>query len=70
MVYQPLFASFSFVTAAGIFENLGSVSVFSFDSKAMRKVGLDDDLVGIFENNDANFGAEAFISGRTLIQLH
>ncbi len=45
-------------------------SVFEYDSKAMRKVGTDDQLVGIVENGNASHGYEFQLNGRTLIQLH
>ncbi len=69
-VYVPTYCRFSFATAVGRQDVMGQANVFQFDSKAMRKVGIDDDLAGVWVNGDATFGADAFVNGRTLIQLH
>ncbi len=42
---------------------------YSIDSKAMRKVGPDDQVVTVF-SQEASFGATMITNGRTLIQLH
>ena len=42
---------------------------YFIDSKAMRKVGPDDDVVGVFDQVSAT-GALLIIQGRALIQLH
>ncbi len=42
---------------------------YTIDSKAMRKVGPDDDIVAMF-TQDASVGGLLITQGRTLIQLH
>jgi len=42
---------------------------YILDSKAMRKVGPDDDIVGVI-SNDTAVGFSLVTMGRTLIQLH
>ncbi len=44
--------------------------VFEYDSKAMRKVGIDDDFVMVIANDHATHGAEVSSRSRILIQLH
>ena len=69
VVFQPLFTRFRFVSAAGIFENPGEGSTYTYDSKSMRKVGNNDDLVTVAVNG-SSFGAEILQVGRTLVKLH
>ncbi len=69
LVYQPLFQNFLFGTGVGFTELAGQNSFWTVDSKAMRKVGIDDDLVGML-NVGSSVGNEIAIEGRTLIQLH
>ena len=66
-VYQPCFTHFEFADATGF--QLGGDSVYSIDSKAMRKVGPDDDVVTMFSQVNAS-GSKIVDGGRTLIQLH
>ena len=66
-VVQECFAKFEFLTAVG-FNGVSSYTYF-VDSKAMRKVGPDDDLVGMFSET-AGQGAQIVTRGRVLIQLH
>jgi len=65
-VWQGLQTNFEFSTAAG-FRDVGKHYVV--DSKAMRKVGPDDDLVSVVSSN-GGFGAILTVAGRRLIQLH
>ena len=69
-VYQPLIQEFTFVSGVGIALAEGSSSYWSFDSKSMRKVGIDDDVVGIISNRNGTNGSLVEVVGRQLIQLH
>jgi len=66
-VHQVCFADFVFADATGFDANGGAQYVI--DSKAMRKVGIDDDCVIIFAQV-AGVGAQLTVQGRVLIQLH
>ena len=66
LVYQPFQYSFKFQTGSG-FETYRQEYVV--DSKSMRKVGHDDDLVQVAEQRIA-VGGFISVEGRTLIQLH
>ncbi len=67
-VYQPFFNLFEFVSGVGVFEHGGGGSMFTVDSKAMRKVGAQDDIAITIE--DRLFGFEVAMEGRMLIKLH
>ena len=67
LVYVPLATTIRFGDATG-FSNVSNV--FEYDSKAMRKVGIDDELVGVCQNVSSTHGMEIVIVGRALIQLH
>ena len=56
-----LLSSVGFETATG--------REYTVDDKSMRKVGPDDNLVGVFGNSTA-VGGTLFTAGRRLIQLH
>ncbi len=43
---------------------------YPFDSKAMRKVGLDENIAMIVANNSAADGAQILVTGRILLKLH
>ncbi len=45
-------------------------SSYQFDSKAKRKVGLDDDVALVVANNSAADGGLIILSGRMLLKLH
>ncbi len=68
-VYEGLMQNFLFGDGTGFTEVVGRGSHTIVDSKSMRKVGIDDDVVGVFHNRSAT-GAEIAIEGRQLIQLH
>ena len=68
-VFEPVFQRFLFTDATGSHQYGGAGSVWRFDSKAMRKVGFDDDVAGVFVNGTAS-GANGLVNARTLIQLH
>ena len=65
-VYQGVDANFAFTTGTG-YRNIHTHYVV--DSKAMRKVDVDDDIAWILENRAA-VGADVNIEGRILIKLH
>ncbi len=65
-VYESLVTSFLFASAVGISDgNQGQ----RFDSKAMRKVGIDEDIVVTVENGNATDGANIAFVGRMLVKL-
>ena len=66
-VHQEAVCSFIFSSAVG--HNSPQQQNYTIDSKAMRKVGPDDDIVSIFSETNGN-GAILTTRGRTLIQLH
>ena len=68
-VYQPIFQDFVFLSSVGILENVGQGSFTVVDSKAMRKVGVDDDVVQVLEQQSA-LGTVVAIEGRMLVKLH
>ncbi len=65
-VYQPYAGEFTFLDSTGVNRE---TEQYVIDSKAMRKVGLDDDIAVIVQNR----GSDGIIiggEGRFLIQLH
>ena len=54
-------------TAAGLDGNNGTH--YTIDSKAMRKVGPNDDVIAVFEQQSAT-GAVIVANGRYLVKLH
>ena len=64
---KDVFVKFQFLDATG-FEGDSSTQ-YEVDSKAMRKVGPDDDVVSMFSET-AGQGAQIVTRGRMLIQLH
>ncbi len=66
-VHQPVASAFLKMDATGIQESI--LSRFTVDSKAMRKVGPDDDIVGVFSETGGH-GAVLYTRGRMLVQLH
>jgi hypothetical protein len=66
-LYEPVIDSMLFVSASGFRDPAGHVK--EFDSKAMRKVSLTEDIAVIVEEN-GGFGAGITIVGRMLLKLH
>ena len=66
-VHQPMAYSFQTLSGAG-FDPLMMIQ-YVVDSKAMRKVGPNDDLVSIY-SEEGSVGAVITVLGRQLIQLH
>ena len=65
--YQPMFTDFEFLSSIGFQAGAGPKS-YTVDSKAMRKVGLDDDIVFGLEQRAA-LGAVMAIEGRILVKV-
>ncbi len=66
-VHQSCFADFVFADATGFDANGGAQYVI--DSKAMRKVGINEDSATVFAQV-SGVGAQLTVQGRILIQLH
>ena len=66
-VWQAMSHIVQFQTGSGF--TFGGSSQYVIDSKAMRKVGPDDDIVSMFDQQAA-VGATLVSNGRMLIQLH
>ena len=66
-VHQPCMFSFLFLDSSG-FTDMGSLP-YVIDSKAMRKVGPNQDVVTMFSEEGAK-GAVLTTQGRMLVQLH
>ena len=66
-VHQPVMLSHLLKTAVGYASPTGNL--WAIDSKAMRKVGANDDVVGMFSET-AGVGAIIVTRGRQLVQLH
>ncbi len=67
IVYEPFVNEFLFGDGTG-FTEPGGINL-TFDSKAMRKVGLSEDMVIVAELASAP-GASISIQGRMLLKLH
>ena len=68
-VYQPVFSDFVLGTSVGLEQLMGPANYWSVDSKAMRKVGIDDDIVDVLDLR-AVIGAIISVEGRQLIKLY
>ncbi len=68
-VYQPLIQNNVIASAIGFTEAVGQGRYWTVDSKAMRKVGQDDDVVGVVESAEA-LGWRMAAVGRMLVKLH
>ncbi len=66
-LYEPYIHELQVSTAVG-FESPAGTNIF-FDSKAMRKVGISQDIVIVAENTGSP-GSLITIEGRMLIKLH
>ncbi len=66
-VWQSLSVSFRIESAIGFSANAGYH--YAIDSKSMRKVGPDDDVVTVC-SSDNGVGAILYTGGRMLVQLH
>ena len=66
-IYQPLMIHFQFLSSISFDANASQH--YTIDSKAMRKVGQDDDIAMVTEMNTAS-GAVIASVGRILVKLH
>jgi len=66
-VYEPFLHSFEFITGVGFQSRVGTR--IDVDSKAMRKVAQNEDVVMMFENL-AGSGSRVSVQGRMLVKLH
>ncbi len=66
-VHQPVLNPFQFVSGVGVEHR--TAQQYIVDSKAMRKVGPNDQVVHMF-GMEAAVGGTLFTQGRQLIQLH
>ncbi len=67
-LHQWLMSSFVLVSAVGIDGDEGHH--YSIDSKAMRKVNDDQDIVTVIELDSVSSGVSIFVAGRFLVKLH
>ena len=66
-VYEGLINEFAFVTGTGFDGDAGTGYVV--DSKAQRKVGINEDVVSAVETRSQG-GASISVEGRMLVKLH
>ncbi len=66
-LYEPWFNQFVFGDGTGFIEPAGTM--IAFDSKAMRKVGISEDVTMVAENL-SGAGVVLGVVGRMLIKLH
>ena len=67
-MHQSMLQSFLFVSGVGV-QPTASKN-YSIDSKAMRKVGIGEDIAFAFEVSGTGGGASVTMMGRMLIKLH
>ena len=68
-VYQPYVSDVTHSTVVG-YESRGRDVAWTIDSKAMRKVGHDEDIAIVVQNVNATHTVLVSLVGRQLIQLH
>ena len=66
-LYEEIAGTFGFISGSGANE-IGHLT--TFDSRAMRKVNDDQDVVFTLQNTAVSLGTLSRISGRILIKLH
>ena len=66
-VWQGLISSFVFVSGVGV--QSPADNQYVVDSKSMRKVGDDEDVIDVVQLSAA-FGADIVVRGRLLVKLH
>jgi len=70
-VHQIIDGHFLFISGVGVEGNSNSpTGGMDVDSKAMRKVNGDQDLVTVIENSGLSSGTQVYAAGRQLIKLH
>ncbi len=68
-VYQPMFTDITSLTSVGIIEYQGPTIQYEIDSKAMRKVGADDDVAVVMAIRSP-LGVDIALEGRMLVKPH
>ena len=68
-VYRPLMQNFGFISGTGAQQIMGQGNYWDVDSKAMRKVGIDEDIVVVLDIRTL-VGCAIGVEGRQLIKLH
>ena len=68
MFYENFVAPLEFADGTGFVSPSGWQH--KFDSKAMRKVGIDEDVAYVVANNSGADGMEVIMIGRVLFKLH
>ncbi len=68
-VYEEILGRFIFISGAG-FENVGNQALHRYDSKAMRKVNDDQDIVTVIQAQSIVSSGQVKHAGRMLIKLH
>ena len=67
LVWQGLSVSFTFLSSVGFYADSGHH--YTIDSKSMRKVGANDDIAIMVDQENA-VGSTIVTNGRMLLQLH
>ena len=67
-VHQGMSTLFNFITGVGFEGN--SAMHYEINSKAMRKVGNNEDIAFVVSNSNSADGADVHILGRILVKLH
>ena len=67
-LFESLIAQFQFISGAGFNNPAGAM--LQFDSKAMRKVGNDEDVTLVGSNPSSADGGRVIVIGRMLVKLH
>ena len=68
-VYEALMARFLFISGIGV-DPQGMSQFMHYDSKAMRKVNDDSDLITVIENSGISSGVTVHHTARMLVKLH
>ncbi len=68
-VHHSVAGRFQFISGVGIGNGVGGIFEH-VDSKAMRRVNDDQDMIVVGENSGLSAGTDQLISGRILIKLH
>ncbi len=71
LFHQILDGQFLFISGVGVDPNgVSPPGGITYESRAMRKVSSDQDLVFVTETSAASLGATMYSAGRILIKLH
>jgi len=67
-VWQPVITSTLFLSSIGFYSKFDQQ--YEVDSKAMRKVGANEQIAFVAENSGGSAGADCIVEGRMLVKLH